>query len=215
MTVVDDNLAAIRQRIAVAGGDPETVTIVAMTKGFGAAAVAAARSAGLDDLGENYVDELRDKHDGRGRWHFAGAVQRRKVRELAPLVDVWQGLDRLEEGVAIATQSPGATVLVQVDVTGLTGRSGCSPEETATLVGGLRDLELDVAGLMAIGPVGDVRASRQAFGIVRRLADELGVRQRSMGMSDDLESAIAEGSTMVRIGRALFGPRSGPVKLRR
>jgi uncharacterized pyridoxal phosphate-containing UPF0001 family protein len=200
----------VRLRIANAGGDPDAVRILAVTKSFGPEAVVAARQAGLTDLGENYAAELRQKAPGPDgtRWHFLGAVQRNKVRDLAPLVDVWQGVARLSEGARIAQFAPGATVLVQVDVTGAPGRNGCPPVEVGGLVAGLRALSLDVAGLMTVAPQGGGAAS--AFGHVARLADALGLAERSMGMSDDLEVAVAAGTTMVRVGRALFGDRPPP-----
>jgi hypothetical protein len=184
------------------------VRILAVTKGFDSGAVGAARAAGLTDLGENYAAELREKAplapDGT-RWHFLGAVQRNKVSQLAPLVAVWQGVARLAEGARIAQFAPGATVLVQVDTTGRPGRNGCVPGEVEALVGGLAGLDLRVAGLMTVAPPGEGAAA--AFKQVARLADSLGLPERSMGMTDDLEAAVAAGTTMVRVGRALFGDR--------
>jgi PLP dependent protein len=183
------------------------VRILAVTKGFGPDAVAAARAAGLTELGENYATELRAKAPGPEgtRWHFLGAVQRNKVPALAPLVAVWQGVARVAEGTRIAHATPGATVLVQVDTTGLPGRNGCAPAEVPALVVALAELDLTVAGLMTVAPPGEGAAA--AFGAVARLADSLGLAERSMGMTDDLEAAVAAGTTMVRVGRALFGPR--------
>ncbi len=143
-------------------------------------------------------------------WHFLGAVQRNKVPRLAPWVAWWQTVSRVEEGRAIAGRHPGATVLVQVDVAGLPGRGGCPPDQVHELVAALRDQDLDVAGLMAVGPPGAPEASRPGFALVSGLADRLDLPVRSMGMSDDLEVALAEGSTMVRLGRALFGERPLP-----
>jgi hypothetical protein len=202
----------VRDRIAAVGGDPAAVRVIAVTKGFGPDAVAAARAAGLNDLGENYADELRAKAPGPPgtRWHYLGAVQRNKVPQLAPLVTLWQGVARLAEGERIAARAPGAAVLVQVDLSGLLGRNGCPPAEVPTLVGGLRQLDLDVRGLMTVASPDPARAAA-AFGAVARLADQLGLPERSMGMSDDLEAAVAAGSTMVRVGRALFGDRPAPV----
>jgi hypothetical protein len=111
------------------------------------------------------------------------------------------------EGERIARFAPGAAVMVQVDVTGLPGRNGCRPGDVADVVGRLRSLALDVVGLMTVAAPGR-EAAASAFGEVVRLADQLGLRERSMGMSDDLEEAVAAGSTMVRIGRALFGERA-------
>jgi len=147
----------------------------------------------------------------RGRpepvWHFLGAIQRNKVARLAPVVSCWQAVSRVEEGRAIAKRRPGAMVLVEVDVAGLAGRGGTPPDQVEGLVAALRDEDLDVAGLMAVGPPGPPEQSRTGFRLVSTLADRLDLAVRSMGMSDDLEVAVSEGSTMVRIGRALFGPR--------
>ena len=202
-------LLAVRQRIERAGGDPARVRVVGVTKGFGADAVRAAREAGLGDLGENYAAELVAKApaaDDAVVWHFLGAVQRNKVALLAPLVGLWQSVARQAEGARIARFAPGAGVLVQVDTTGLAGRNGCPPSDVGELVRGLLGLGLDVRGLMTVAAPGP-QAARAAFELVGQLADELGLPERSMGMSDDLEAAVAAGSTMVRIGRALFGER--------
>jgi pyridoxal phosphate enzyme (YggS family) len=201
-------LAAVRERISRAGGDPERVRVLAVTKGFGAEAVLAARAAGLTDIGENYAAELAKKAPGPPgtQWHFLGAVQRNKVSALAPLVDVWQGLARLAEGERIARFAPGARVLIQVDYTGMPGRNGCNPHDVATLVEALADLDLSVQGLMTVAPP-EPSAADVAFRSLARLADTRDLPERSMGMSEDLEAAVAAGSTMVRVGRALFGER--------
>jgi uncharacterized pyridoxal phosphate-containing UPF0001 family protein len=196
--------AEVRDRIDAASSDPSSVRVVAVTKGFGPDAVRAAVAAGFADVGENYADELVAKAADTDplptpvAWHFLGAVQRNKVARLAPVVTWWQGLARLEEGRAIARRRPGATVLVQVDVAGLPGRGGCAPDAVA---------DLAVAGLMAVGPPGPPESARPGFTLVSRLADSLDLGVRSMGMSDDFEVALAEGSTMVRLGRTLFGER--------
>ena len=207
-------LAAIRRRIASAAPDPDRVTLLAVTKGFGPEAVQTALAAGLVAVGENYADELVAKAAALAGepgpapvWHYLGAIQRNKVPRLAPVVACWQGLGRIEEGRAIARRRPGAQVLVQVDVAGLPGRGGVPPAEVPDLVADLRTEELDVAGLMAVGPPGAPEDARPGFREVARLADALDLRIRSMGMTDDLEVALEEGSTMVRLGRALFGDR--------
>lgn len=204
-------VAAVRDRIEVAGGDPERVRVVAVTKGFGPEHVEAALAAGLLDVGENYAAELLAKRaavpDPRLRWHFLGAVQRNKVARLAPVVSWWHSVTRVEEGTAVARRRPEATVLVEVDVTGLPGRRGCPPGDVAGLVGALGDHGVAVTGLMAVGAPGGGERTRDGFTLLRRLADELELPERSMGMSDDLELAVAEGSTLVRVGRALFGER--------
>jgi len=210
----DERLASLRARIDAASTGPDPVTLMAVTKGFGPEAVRTALRAGLTVIGENYADELVTKAaavDGEAGpapdWHFLGAVQRNKIPRLAPLVSCWQAVGRIEEGRAIATRHPGARVLVQVDVAGLPGRGGVAPSEVAGLVGALRHEELDVAGLMAVGLPGPPEGARPGFRALRHLADDLGLPIRSMGMTDDLEVAVSEGSTMVRIGRALFGNR--------
>jgi pyridoxal phosphate enzyme (YggS family) len=218
IAAVADRVAEARSRIAAAAPDPSRVRLVAVTKGFGPDAVRAALSAGVTDIGENYADELVGKADALAalggepgsplpRWHFLGAIQRNKVARLAPLVDCWQSVARIEEGRAVARRHPGVSILVQVDVVGAQGRNGCRPEDVAELVTALRHEELDVAGLMTIGPPGPAETVRPAFALVRDLATGLGLAECSMGMTDDMDVALAEGSTMIRLGRALFGER--------
>jgi uncharacterized pyridoxal phosphate-containing UPF0001 family protein len=206
-------LEEVRARVASARGDVTSVRIVAVTKGFGPEAVEAALDAGLTEIGENYADDLVAKSLAVGAgsgavWHFLGAVQRNKVGRLAPVVTWWQGVGRVEEGRAIAKRSPDAKVLVQVDVAGLPARGGCQPDRVGELVAALRDEALEVAGLMAVGPPGPPEEARSGFALVSTLADSLDLPVRSMGMSDDLEVALSEGSTMLRLGRALFGDRA-------
>src|SRR5262249_49623881 len=193
-----------------AGRDLESVRIVAVTKGQPAKAVAAAVDAGLDDIGENYAQELTAKAgevDAGVRGHFIGQLQRNKGRQVAHLVSVWQSVDRLRLGEAIARHQPGAVVLVQVNLTDDPDRGGTKPGLAAGLVDGLRDLGLDVRGLMAVAPEGDQATARAGFQIVRDLADKLSLPERSIGMSNDFEAAVQEGSTMVRLGTVLFGSR--------
>lgn len=211
MTVAE-RLQTVLDRVEAAGGNPDDLTIVAVTKGHPVSQAAAAAAAGIIDLGESYAQELAAKADELDldvRWHFVGALQRNKVRLIAPMVHLWQSVDRLSLAGEIARHAPGAGVLVQVNVTGLEHQSGCPPERVAAVVEGCADLGLDVRGLMAIGPRGEDATVRAAFRSVRELADRLGLPERSMGMSGDLELAVAEGSTIVRIGTALFGPRGG------
>jgi uncharacterized pyridoxal phosphate-containing UPF0001 family protein len=213
-----ERLEKVRDRIDRAAGDPHSVRLVGVTKGFGADAVRDALRAGVTEVGENYANELLEKaHEidpgeretggAAPLWHFLGAVQRNKVARLAPLVSCWESVSRLEEGRAVAGRRPGATVLVQVDIAGLPGRGGCEPDRVPELVAALSGEDLDVAGLMAVGVPGPPESSRTGFALVSSLADRLGLPVRSMGMSDDLEVAISEGSNMVRVGRALFGNR--------
>lgn len=209
--LVVERLAEVRQRIERAGGDAANVAILAVTKGFGPEAVRMAMAAGLDEVGENYAQELAAKAEAMAadepRWHFIGRLQRNKVRKLAPTVHLWQSVDRIALGYEIAHHAPGAAVLVQVNVSGEPQKGGCDPDEVAGLVRELRDLDLDVRGLMAVGPTGTPEAARPGYRIVRRLADDLGLDVRSMGMTGDLDVAVEEGSNLVRVGTALFGPR--------
>ncbi len=164
----------------------------------------------MPDVGESYAQELLAKVDAVEapvRWHFIGGLQRNKVRSIAPFVQLWQSVDRLSLAAEIARHAPGAAVLVQVNVSGQENQGGCPPERLSSLVDGCSDLGLEVRGLMAIGPQGTDAEVRAAFRRVRELADQHGLPERSMGMTGDLEAAVAEGSTLVRIGTALFGPR--------
>jgi pyridoxal phosphate enzyme (YggS family) len=205
----------VRHRIAEAGGDPERVVLLAVTKGFGPEVAVAAADAGLVDLGENYAQELVAKAPvlaeagAEVRWHAIGRLQRNKVRALAPAVHLWQSVDRAELGAEIARRAPGASVLAQVNVSDEPQKGGCAPSDAPQLVARLQDEGLQVAGLMTVGRTGDPGAARAGFTQLRRLADDLDLPVRSMGMSGDLEAAVAEGSTMVRVGAALFGPRPG------
>jgi len=226
LDVVTARVAALRRRIEDAGRDPTGVRVVAVTKGFSSETVEVARHAGLYDIGENYADELLTKIGAsRGpetahhapvdatdatpvtRWHYLGAIQRRRVRMLAPVVSCWQTLSRASEGETIARHAPGATVLVEVETTGAPGRNGCRASEVPALVASLQGNGLDVRGLMTVGPPGPPEESRPAFRLTAQLARDLGLPEMSMGMSDDLDVALSEGSTMVRVGRALFGER--------
>jgi hypothetical protein len=205
-------LTSITDRIERAGGDPAKVQVVAVTKGFGPEAVEAAAGAGLFQVGENYAQELIAKRaalgadHGERRWHFLGAIQTNKVHGLAPLVDCWQSVSRRVEGERIARARPGARVLVQVAFATGSGRPGCESGAVPGLVRSLSELGLAVVGLMAVAPR-PADEARSAFRAVRGLADDLGLAVRSMGMTEDLELAVSEGSTMVRVGRALFGDR--------
>jgi pyridoxal phosphate enzyme (YggS family) len=210
---VTEQVLAARGRIA--GVDrPWThrVDLVGVTKGFGPWAIEAAVAAGCDAIGESYAQELTAKCDTVERLHpevhFVGRLQRNKIRQLVGLVDVWCSLDRTSVIDELAKRAPGARVLVQVDTTGDPGKGGCPFDDTASLVARARVAGLDVLGLMTVGPTGQpAEAARSGFRAVRALVDELDLPVCSMGMSDDLEVAVQEGSTEVRLGTALFGQR--------
>jgi len=215
--VVAARAATVRDRIASAGGGSD-VQLLAVTKGFGVDAVAAAWSAGLVEVGENYAQELLDKvvelgagpidgHRVEVAWHFIGRLQRNKVRHLAAVVALWQTVDRAELAAEIAKRAPGAAVLVQLNLSGEAQKGGCPPTEAPTLVARAVELGLDVRGLMGVAPAGPPEQARPGFRQLVELADRLDLPVRSIGMSADLEVAVQEGSTMVRVGRDLFGER--------
>ena len=207
MTVAE-NLAALRERI------PDHVTIVGVTKQQAGDVVADALAAGLFDLGENRADALLARaeatDDTRVRWHFLGQIQRNKIAKVAPHVALWQSVDRAELGPAIARHAPGAHVLVEVNLTDDPNRGGTSLAAVPALVRDLQAEGLVVRGLMAVGPLGGPEAARPGFTSVVQCADELGLPERSLGMSDDIDVAVACGSTMVRVGTAIFGARPMP-----
>ena len=210
-------LADVRARVASTGRDPADVSIVAMTKGFGADAVEAAVAAGLVDCGENYAQALLAKVDeapAETRWHFLGPIQRNKVKALAPHVAVWQGIDRDAAAEAVARHQPGAAVLVQVNLADDPARPGCGWDGAPALVERSRELDLDVRGLMGVASP-DLERARQQFRRLAALARDLELAELSMGMTGDLEVALEEGATMIRIGTALFGARPGTSPARR
>jgi pyridoxal phosphate enzyme (YggS family) len=218
---IAERLAEVRERVATAarstGRAPDAVTLVAVTKTVPLDDIRAAIAAGAVDLGENRVQELVAKADATTheapRWHLIGRLQRNKVRAAAPHVALWQSIDRDDLAIEVGRRAPGAAVLVQVNVGGEEQKGGCAPEATAPLVEACRTHGLRVEGLMTVPPaVGD---PVPVFAQLRRLTDDLGLSVCSMGMSGDFEAAIAQGSTMVRVGSAIFGPRPGPTDARR
>jgi pyridoxal phosphate enzyme (YggS family) len=207
------NVAAVRTRIAAAarraGRDPGEITLVAATKTVVVERVAEVIAAGVVDLGENRAQELLAKAPAlveRGpRWHFLGALQRNKVKALAPWIACWQSVDREALGDSIARHAPGSRVLVEVNLAREPQKAGCAPEALPMLIDALVGQGLVVDGLMTVPPQGD--DPRPWFTQLRGLASGQGLATLSMGMTDDFEVAVEEGATMVRVGRALFGPR--------
>ena len=209
-----DAVTSVRARIAAAAGragrDAGTITLVAATKTVDVERIRAVVAAGVTDVGENRAQELLEKAplvDG-ATWHFVGALQRNKVRALAPWVRCYQTVDRESLGVEIARRAPAASVLVEVNVAGEGQKAGCAPGAAGALVDRLRGLGLDVRGLMTVPPAAD--DPRRWFASLRELAGSLGLAELSMGMTGDFEVAVEEGATMVRVGRALFGERTSP-----
>lgn len=210
---VADRLAAIRASIdGVERAWDHPISIVAVTKGFDDRAIVAAHGAGLTTIGENYAQELLSKHDRIAELgvsvHFIGRLQTNKVRQIAGIVDRWSSLDRPSVIAEVAKRAPGASVLIQVNSTGEEAKGGCDPDVVPELVARSRDLGLSVDGLMTVGPTGrPAEDARPGFVRVRELVDQLDLDVCSMGMTDDLRIALECGSTEVRIGTALFGPR--------
>lgn len=224
MIDVAANVEVVRSRIRDAarraGRDPAEITLVAATKTVSAERVAEVLVAGVTDLGENRAQELLAKAallpqslapDREGpsppapRWHFLGALQRNKVKALAPWVACWQSVDREALADVLARHAPGSRVLVEVNLAAEAQKAGCAPEEAPGLVEVLVERGLLVEGLMAVPPHGE--DPRPWFARLRDLGESLGLAALSMGMTDDYEVAVEEGATMVRVGRALFGPR--------
>jgi hypothetical protein len=190
--------------------------LLPVTKGFPVAAIESVRQAGLRQVGENYAQEILAKYEdpvgggvGDMAWHLIGRLQRNKVRRLADVIALWQTIDRVELLDEVAKRSPTASVLIQVDAVGLPGRGGCPPGDVEGLVTHGVSLGLDVRGLMTVGAPDDRAATRRVFRTVADLAERLGLPEVSMGMTDDLDVAVDCGSTLVRVGRALFGERPG------
>jgi uncharacterized pyridoxal phosphate-containing UPF0001 family protein len=213
---VSANLAEVHRRILSAGGDPLSVDVVAVTKTFAVTMVRAAAAVGLTSMGENYVDELEEKRHGVREltlcWHYLGALQSNKIARIVAAANVISGVSREKEIRKIAATREGVTIDVQVDLTGAAQRNGADVTEVANLVRVAREEGLDVRGLMTVASP-DALAAQEQFARIDELAGELGLRGRSMGMSDDLELAVAHGSTEIRVGRALFGPRTSPTAL--
>lgn len=209
---IAERLHAVRQRIAAQGVDPATVEVVAVTKFHDAATCQAAVAAGLTTLGENRVQEALGKMDRvpGAAWHLIGHLQTNKARS-APRFVMIQSLDSVRLADALAERAPGVPVLVEVNVSGDPEKSGADPAAALDLVTHAAG-RLPVRGLMGMGPRdGDPRG---AFRLLRELReraqDRLGnaLPVLSMGMTRDFEVAVEEGSTMVRLGTVLFGPRA-------
>lgn len=216
---VADNVARVRERIATAaaraGRSEADVTLVAAAKTKSAALVRAAVAAGVTDIGENYVQEAEEKRAGvdlEVRWHLIGHLQRNKARRAWRCFDVVQTVDNFEIAAALARHAEAAqgrlTLLIEVQLVAEPNKHGVSPEELGELAGRVRELPaLSLDGLMAIPPPGSPSDARRHFRRLRALAADLGLKDLSMGMSDDFETAIEEGATMVRVGRGIFGAR--------
>ena len=219
---IAENLRVVRDRVAAAcrraGRSPDDVTIVGVSKTFPAALVAEACRAGLADVGENRVQEAAGKIPqvralgSHPRWHLVGHLQTNKVKTALGLFDIIHSVDSVRLAEAISRHAEHRApipVLLEVNAGGEASKFGFAPEETGGALEAISRLPgLTVQGLMTVAPlVENPEQARPAFRELRRLGQELGLTHLSMGMTDDFEVAIEEGATMVRIGRAIFGPR--------
>lgn len=216
---IAERLAAVRSRIEAGGRSAAEVRIVAVTKNVGPDAVAAIVAAGITDLGENQAQALVAKAaavPAGVRWHFLGPIQRNKVKALLPHVALWHAVDREVAGAEVARHGGSAPVLVQVNLAGAPQRPGATWDEAPTLVDRLRSIGLDVRGLMGVASRdGGPEGARSEFRRLAALASRLELDELSMGMSNDLEVAVQEGATIVRVGTSLFGARPEAVQMRR
>ena len=216
---IRDNIAAVEERIARAcsraGRAREDVKLVAVSKTFPAEFVDEAIAAGITDIGENRVQEARDKKPlvrGSVRWHLIGHLQTNKSKDAVKLFDVIEAVDSfdLAEKLAHAAEGQGKAidVMLQVNIGDEPQKSGLPRGDVDAVAKQITALaSLRLIGLMAIPPVGTPDESRPYFRGLRSMRDALGLKELSMGMSEDFEAAIEEGSTMVRVGRAIFGSR--------
>lgn len=215
------NLAEVERRIveacARAGRSRESVQLVAVTKRHPPELVKAAWELGLRHFGENYAQELRDKHEALStqagiRWHAIGPVQPKNAKYVAKAAHVFHALERLEVAQELSRRRTGAPLpcFIEVNVAGEASKAGLEASALGAFIAQVKSLpNLEVAGLMCMPPLeDDPEASRPAFKQLARLAKELGLPGLSMGTTGDFEVAIEEGATHVRVGTALFGARS-------
>jgi PLP dependent protein len=230
MSAISQNLQGVRDSIeraaSTARRDPQQIRLLAVSKTFGPQAVIAAADAGQRAFGENYLQEALDKMaavgavlpDVRLEWHFIGPIQSNKTRQIATHFDWVHAIDREKIAQRLSEQRPAElaplNVCLQVNVSGEASKSGVAPDQVLALARAVAALpRLRLRGLMAIPePVHGFEAQRAPFRQMHQLFDRL--RQQgmaldtlSMGMSADIDAAIAEGSTMVRVGTAIFGKR--------
>jgi pyridoxal phosphate enzyme (YggS family) len=223
MSTIADNIQLVGSRIRAAaqaaGRDENSIQLLAVSKTKPAGALREAHAAGLRDFGENYLQEALSKQlelaDLPLIWHFIGPIQSNKTRAIAEHFDWVHSVDRLKIAQRLSEQRPAnlppLNICIQVNVSGEASKSGCTPQDLPALAQAISALpRLKLRGLMAIPEPTEDRAEQDAaFAAVQHLQAslELPLDTLSMGMSHDLESAIAQGATWVRIGTALFGAR--------
>lgn len=215
-------MARIRAAEARWGRPPGSVQLLAVSKRQPASAIASAWASGQAAFGESYVQEAIAKMDELGappiEWHFIGRIQRNKTREIAARFAWVHGLTEVQHAVRLGAQRPAGQAplqcCVQVNLSGETSKAGLPASALADFLDTCAGITgIAIRGLMTLpAPAADFAAQRRPFAALRQLRDQLATPTRplpvlSMGMSDDLEAAVAEGATMVRVGTALFGPR--------
>ncbi|WP_217476003.1 YggS family pyridoxal phosphate-dependent enzyme [Stutzerimonas stutzeri] len=224
MSTIANNIAKVAARIReaaqAAARNPDEVHLLAVSKTQPADAIRRASEAGLHDFGENYLQEALEKQAALSdlplTWHFIGPIQSNKTKSIAEHFDWVHSVDRLKIAQRLSDQRPESlpplNICLQVNVSGEASKSGCEPQEVPQLAHAIAALpRLRLRGLMAIPePTDDPAEQRAAFARLRQLQTELqlGLDTLSIGMSQDLEAAIAEGATWVRVGTALFGARA-------
>ncbi len=231
MSTIEQNLQAVRDAIAQAALEarraPDAVTLLAVSKTFGADAVLAAARAGQTAFGENYLQEALDKIaavklallQGALAWHFIGPIQSNKTRPIAEHFDWVHTVEREKIAARLSEQRPAGlpdlNICLQVNISGEASKSGVAPADLPALAHAVAQLpRLRLRGLMAIPePETDITLQRAAFAQLRALyeqlnADGLALDTLSMGMSADLRAAVLEGATIVRVGSAIFGSRN-------
>ena len=208
--LVRENVERVHEKISACGRDVSSVRVVGVTKTFEARAVVAAAKAGLHDVGENYLDELAKKRSDcenvAVRWQYLGALQSRRIARIAEVSDHIASVSRLKEVHVLGELAQAPSIYLQVDYTGMTQRNGVSPEDLGELLREAKDAGLDVRGLMTVAAP-DAAQAMASFVALRKAVDEFGLAECSMGMSDDFELALRAGSTEIRLGRSIFGPR--------
>ena len=218
MATISENVQGVKARIAraarAAGRAPESVTLLAVSKTHAVDRVREACAAGLHAFGENYVQEAIAKMEGLTgvEWHLIGPLQSNKSRLAAERFDWVQSVDRAKIAQRLSEQRPAhlapLNVLLQVNVSAEASKSGARVEEVTSLAAAVAALpRLRLRGLMAIPAPGSDSGFARMKALYESLAPQFGFDTLSMGMTDDMEQAIAAGATMVRIGTAIFGPR--------
>ena len=186
------------------------VTLIGVTKGFTHEEVNIASELGIKNFGENYAQELLTKNplvDPEISWHYIGQLQSNKIRKISHLVDVWHSVTSLKLAREIHKRNDQAQILLQVSLMGPSNTKGFEVEQLPQLISELRDMNIDISGLMTMGVPGDMVATRVVFKELRKLADTFELPECSMGMSDDFEIALESGASMIRVGSAIFGNR--------